>query len=47
MPPILRKVVLSILSGSTGYIGQEDDLYSRREALIVRFLGGRSNLTNL
>jgi hypothetical protein len=44
MPPILREVVLSTFSGFTGYIGQEDDLYSGREALIVRFLGRRSNL---
>jgi hypothetical protein len=44
MPPILREVVLSTFSGFTGYIGQEDDLYSGREALIVRFLGRRFNL---
>jgi hypothetical protein len=47
MPPILCEVVLSIFSGFTGYIGQEDDLYSGKEALIVHFLGGRSNLANL
>jgi hypothetical protein len=44
MPPILREVVLSILSGLTGYVLQEDDLYFGREALIVHFLGGRYNL---
>ena len=47
MPPILREVVLSILSGFTGYVWQEDDLYSGREALIVHFLGGRFNLATL
>jgi hypothetical protein len=46
MPPILREVVLSILSGFTGYVRQGDDLYSGREALIVRFLGRRFNLAN-
>jgi hypothetical protein len=44
MPPILREVVLSILSGFTGYVRQGDDLYSGREALIVHFLGRRFNL---
>jgi hypothetical protein len=47
MPPILREVVLSILSGFAGYVRQGDDLYSGREALIVRFLGGRFNLAIL
>jgi hypothetical protein len=40
-------VFVFVFSGLTGYIGQEDDLYSGREALIVRSLGRRSNLANL
>lgn len=42
MPPILRKVSCSV-SMLTGYLGQEDDAYTGREALIVRLLGGGSN----
>ena len=40
-------VFVVVLSGFTGYVRQEDDLYSGREALIVHFLGGRSNLAAL
>jgi hypothetical protein len=47
LPPILCEVALSIFSGFTGYVWQEDDLYSGREALIVHFLGGRSILATL
>ena len=42
MPPILRKVLCSA-SILTGYLGQEDDAYTRRQALIVHLLGGGSN----
>ena len=42
MPPTLREVSCSV-SILTGYLGQEDDAYTGREALIVRFLGGGSN----
>ena len=34
---------LFVFSDLTGYFGQEDDVYSGREALKVHFLGGRSN----
>jgi hypothetical protein len=47
MPPILCEIVLSVFSGFTGYIWQDDDLYAGREALIVHFLGGRFNLATL
>ena len=42
MPPILREVSCSA-SNLTGYLRQEDDAYTGREALIVHLLGGRSN----
>ena len=42
MPPILREVSCSLFI-LTGYLGQEDDAYTGREALIVYFLGGGSN----
>ena len=42
MPPILREVSCSV-SILTGYLRQEDDTYTGREALIVHFLGGGSN----
>ena len=42
MPPILREVSCSV-SNLTGYLRQEDDAYTGREALIVHLLGGRSN----
>ena len=42
MPPILREVSSCLLM-LTGYFGQEDDVYTGREALIVHFLGGGSN----
>ena len=34
---------LVVFSDLTGYFGQEDDVYSGREALKVHFLGGGSN----
>jgi hypothetical protein len=40
-------VFVFVFSGLTGYVLQEDDLYSGREALIVHFLGRRSNLATL
>ena len=40
--PILREVLCSA-SILTGYLGQEDDRYTGREALIVYLLGGGSN----
>ena len=42
MPPILREVSCSV-SNLTGYLRQEDDAYTEREALIVHFLGRGSN----
>ena len=42
MPPILHVVLCSAFF-LTGYLGQEDDLYTGREALIVHLLGGGSN----
>ena len=42
MPPILREVSCSA-SILTGYLRQEDDSYTGREALIVHLLGGGSN----
>ena len=42
MPPILREVSCSA-SILTGYLRQEDDAYTGREALIVHLLGGGSN----
>ena len=42
MPPILHVVLCSAFI-LTGYLGQEDDLYTGREALIVHLLGGGSN----
>ena len=42
IPPILREVLCSA-SILTGYLGQEDDVYTGREALIVHLLGGGSN----
>ena len=42
MPPILHVVLCSAFF-LTGYLGQGDDLYTGREALIVHLLGGGSN----
>ena len=42
MLPNLREVLCSAFV-LTGYLGQEDDLYTGREALIVHLLGGGSN----
>ena len=42
MSPILREVSCSV-SMLTGYLGQEDDAYTGREALIVHLVGGGSN----
>ena len=42
IPPILREVSFCVLM-LTGYFGQDNDIYSGREALKVHFLGGRSN----
>ena len=42
MPPILHVVLCSGFF-LTGYLGQGDDLYTGREALIVHLLGGGSN----
>ena len=42
IPPILCEVLCSAFV-LTGYLGQEDDLYTGREALIVHLLGGGSN----
>ena len=42
MPPILHEVSFSI-SILTGYLRQEDDAYTGKEALIVHLLGGGSN----
>ena len=42
IPSILREVLCSA-SILTGYLGQEDDVYNGREALIVHLLGGGSN----
>lgn len=47
MPPILCEVVFVCSLRFTGYVWQEDDLYSGREALIVHFLRGRFNLATL
>ena len=42
IPPILREILCSAFV-LTGYLGQEDDLYTGREALIVHVLRGGSN----
>ena len=42
IPPILLEVLCSAFV-LTGYLGQEDDLYTGREALIFHLLGGGSN----
>ena len=42
MPPILHEVLCCAFV-LTGYLGQEDDLYTGREAFIVHLLGGGSN----
>ena len=42
MPPILHVVWCSGFF-LTGYLGQRDDLYTGREALIVHLFGGGSN----
>ena len=42
MPPILHVVLCSAFF-LTGYLGQGDDLYTGREALIVHLFGGGSN----
>ena len=42
IPPILREVSCCLLM-LTGYFGQEDDVYSGREALKVHFFEGGSN----
>ena len=43
IPQILREGFLVVFFMLTGYLGQEDDAYTGREALIVHFLGGSSN----
>ena len=42
MPPILCEFSCSV-SNITGYLRQEDDAYTGREALIFHLLGGGSN----
>ena len=47
MPPILCEVALSIFSGFTGYVWQEDNLFFWKGSFDCSFSWGRSNLATL